>query len=208
MSTVMATSSLPAHATASHESKERTTTTTSEFTSISCMNQINDLASLAEQEKELYKNACSATITLTESTPEFVSAQEIINLDLPPIEEANMLESAKAGKIQSRTWTHTYWGGSIVEKHTGQTYYDGEKAWVKKYRNKTGSHTCQAAGSWAVGFNVTVQSCNKPATGSSATSTERFRVSFLVSGSPIHFVADLKYKVNANGATTAWQVGG
>ncbi|MFJ7289763.1 hypothetical protein ACIQUC_15740 [Curtobacterium sp. NPDC098951] len=49
--------------------------------------------------------------------------------------------------IHSQTWNQTSAFNPVwAITHSGKVFYDGKRAWVKKYRGKTGYHTCDTDG--------------------------------------------------------------
>jgi hypothetical protein len=128
--------------------------------------------------------------------------------DVSPALSRTLVEAAAAGSISYRDWTHSYWGGSLVEKHKGRTYWDGKKAWIASYRGFSGRHTCHSEGGIAVGWAVTPYGCSKPKASASADAFYRFDAHAAFKGSPITLNIGLHYKTAANGKTSAWQVGG
>ena len=160
----------------------------------------------------LDESICSAVVQIAESPIQVASVDDARELasqnGLGARETTALVAQAAAGAIMYRNWTHTYWGGSLVEKHTGRTYWNGSKAWIAAYSGYTGSHTCHTEGSFAVGWSVKVVSCSRPAAGSSADAVYRFDASVAVEGSPIRLSIGLHYSTTATGTSSGWQVGG
>lgn len=185
-------------------------TTRSTYTSQACVDQLRQL----EQENQLTldESICSAVVEISESPVQVATvdeARELARQDgLDARETSALLTQAAAGAIMYRNWTHTYWGGSVVEKHTGRTYWNGSKAWIAGYLGYAGSHTCHTEGSFAVGWSVKVVSCSRPVAGSSADAVYRFDASVGVQGSPVSLSIGLHYSTTANGTSSGWQVGG
>ncbi|MCQ9385595.1 hypothetical protein [Brevibacterium moorei] len=154
---------------------------------------------------------CDAKIETTSTTgvvtdAEIDAAAAVGELTIP---EATALKAKKKKKpIYKRSWDNGYLSGVVYERHTGTTYYDGSKAWIKKYRGKTGKHTCHAQGSWAVGWVVTPLSCGKPKAGKTADAVHKFDTALVFKGSPIRLTVGLHLRVSNKGEPKAWQVGG
>lgn len=185
-------------------------TSSQTVTSQTCLDQVRAVESA--KRVNIDDGLCSGTVTLTESGVFTATVSDVSTLarqqNLGAKETTALLAAAATGGIQYRNWTHTYWGGSLVEKHTGRTYWDGVRAWIATYRGYTGKHTCHTEGSFAVGWSVTVISCSKPGSGSSADAAYRFDASVGVKGSPITLSVGLHLSTAANGTVTTWQVGG
>ncbi|MCU1417492.1 MAG: hypothetical protein JWP32_1666 [Schumannella sp.] len=185
-------------------------TFSSAVTSQSCLDQLHAVERTKGVDAD--DRLCSGTITFAQSEVFTASIGDVTALareeGLGARETAALVAAAAAGGIQYRNWTNTYWGGSVVEKHTGRTYWDGVRAWIATYRGYTGKHTCHTEGSFAVGWSVKVISCSKPGSGSSADAVYRFDASVGVQGSPITLSVGLHLSTAANGTATAWEVGG
>ncbi|WP_167854338.1 hypothetical protein [Brevibacterium sp. S111] len=126
------------------------------FVDKSCVKEVKQAYEKVGQEASADDlEICKGNVTVEEGSTETVDVGEAKALaatqDMSKHETAQVVEAAKAGKIKSRKWKHAYWGGSNYEKHAGRTYWNGSQAWVKKYKGKTGYHTCHSEGSWQVG---------------------------------------------------------
>jgi hypothetical protein len=189
---------------------------TARFVSESCIEQVlevsRDLGDSEEVARAEADELCTGTVISETSEEMTASVDEVARLaeseSMSPAQASMLVERAASGAIKYKKWTHAYWGGSIVEKHNGTTYYDGSKAWVKEYRGKAGSHVCHSEGSIGIGWAVERISCNKPTAASSADNYYRFDASVFFKGSPINLGVGLHFRVSANGATKSWQVGG
>lgn len=178
----------------------------------SCMDQVEAIAAEEGVSMESGIELCSATVTTTESDPliatvadiEAYASEERLSVE----EKASLVRSAASGAIKYRNWTHSYWGGSLLENHKGRTYWDGSRAWIASYRGFTGSHTCHSEGGVAVGWAVKPISCSKPAAAASADAFYRFDASVAFQGSPITLAIGLHYSTSKSGQTSTWQVGG
>ena len=108
--------------------------------------------------------------------------------------------------IFSKSWEIDKIGITYYEVSKGKFYYDGNQAWsTKSYRGFTGSHECQAPGSWGVTVAVSVEGCTTSysTSGASVTDRETYKVSAFVSGFPVYWVYAMSELSNANGSTTA-----
>lgn len=64
-----------------------------------------------------------------------------------------------SGTIRSQNWSQDSAADPVWSiQHKGKVYYDGKKAWIKKYRGKTGYHLCGSDG-YAHGVSVDVSTC-------------------------------------------------
>ncbi len=180
------------------------------FTSSECLRQLRAIE--RANDREVDRRICSAMITITESSVQTATVGDMEawahEQELTASETSALVAAAVAGGIKYRNWTHTYWGGSLVEKHSGRTYWDGIRAWVATYRGYTGAHSCHTEGSFGVGWAVKPINCTKPGAGSSADAVYRFDASVGVQGSPITLGIGLHYSTTAKGVSTGWQVGG
>ncbi|MGO3180225.1 hypothetical protein [Brevibacterium linens] len=186
---------------------------TTSFADKSCMKEVKRAYEKVGQEASTGDlEICKGNVTVEEGPTETVDVGEAKALaatqDMSKQETAQVVQAAKAGKIKSKKWKHAYWGGSNYEKHAGRTYWNGSKAWVKKYKGKTGYHTCHSEGSWQVGWSVKPTRCTKPKAGTYADSYYRFDASLFVKGSPITLGVGLHYRTSKSGAVKTWQVGG
>jgi hypothetical protein len=190
-------------------------TSKSNFVSEACVSQVNAIAaktgiSKAKASKDA-GDLCSATVTTEESAPVKATVTEVAaeasKLKLGAAETESLVTAAAAGTVYTRLWTHTYWGGSLVEKHTGRTYWNGSHAWVASASNG-GYHWCHSEGGIAVGWAVTVLNCTIPYAGAVADAYYRFDASVAYQGSPVTLQVGLHYQTDRNGGVTAWQVGG
>jgi len=176
----------------------------------SCVDQVQAIA--VEKDVAADTSLCAATVTTTETAPQIatVAQAEAIaaSQDLSAQKASDLIAAAAAGGITYRDWTHTYWGGSLIEKHKGRTYWDGSKAWISSYRGYAGSHTCHSEGGLAVGWAVSPISCSKPGAGASADAFYRFDASVAFQGSPVTLNIGLHYTTAASGAASTSQVGG
>ncbi len=124
---------------------EPSTPAPQEFTSQSCLQQVRAIAQARGVSSAAATDICSGTVTVTESAPQTATVAEIEQYAqqqrLSPSDANALATLAAAGGIKYRNWTHTYSGGSLVEKHKGRTYWDGVRAWISTYRGYTGSHT-------------------------------------------------------------------
>ncbi|MCA4133387.1 hypothetical protein [Arthrobacter sp. M4] len=185
------------------------------FTSKTCLDEVNAIAA----EKGINKNQaardasrlCSATITTTESAAVQATVAEVVavapSLNLNAADSQALVSAAAAGSVWTRLWTHTYWGGSLVEKHTGRTYWNGTHAWISSTTD-SGYHWCHSEGGIAIGWSVTVLECTRPGAGSVADAFYRFDASVAYQGSPITLQVGLHHQTDRFGNVTAWQVGG
>lgn len=186
---------------------------TTSFADKSCMKEVKRAYEKVGQEASTGDlEICKGNVTVEEGPTETVDVGEAKALaatqDISKQETAQVVQAAKAGKIKSKKWKHAYWGGSNYEKHAGRTYWNGSKAWVKKYKGKTGYHTCHSEGSWQVGWSVKPTRCTKPKAGTYVDSYYRFDASLFVKGSPITLGVGLHYRTSKSGAVKTWQVGG
>lgn len=186
---------------------------TTNFVDESCVKQVEEAYEKVGQSAEAKDlELCEGKVTVEEGATETVDPAEAkafaATENMGEQETALVVEAAKAGKIKSKKWKHAYWGGSNYEKHAGRTYWNGSKAWVKKYKGKTGYHTCHSEGSWKVGWSVKPTRCTKPKAGTYADSYYRFDASLFVKGSPITLGVGLHYRTSKSGAVKTWQVGG
>lgn len=117
------------------------------------------------------------------------------------------MSAAAAQQINTHNWTHTYWGGSIVEKHVGRTFFNGTHAWIAS-AGSPGYHVCHSEGSWAAGFSITQHECTQPGASSSVDAHYRFDVSAAYQGSPVSFTVGLHWVCDRFGNYSAYQVGG
>lgn len=180
------------------------------FVSQSCVAQVRSIA--ADKHVAADVSLCSGTVTTSESAPQTATVAEVkayaARAELSEAQTRSLTALAAAGAIKYRDWTHTYWGGSLIEKHRGRTYWDGSKAWISSYRGYAGSHTCHSEGGIAIGWAVSPLSCTKPSAGSSADAFYRFDASVAFRGSPVTLNIGLHYSTAASGATSTRQVGG
>ncbi|WP_142206618.1 hypothetical protein [Subtercola boreus] len=155
---------------------------------------------------------CTGTITTTETEPRVATSAEMgayaeeNNLSDAATDE--LLLAALQGEITYRDWTHSYWGGSLLEKHAGRTFWDGSNAWIATYRGLTGANVCHSEGGIAVGWAVTPLECSSPGAGTNADAYYRFDASVAFEGSPVTLDIGLHYSTNATGDVSTWQVGG
>lgn len=185
------------------------------FVSESCVSQVKAIAAKtgtsATQSAKDAAELCSATVTITETAPIRATVAEVkaeaVRQGLSEAETASLVTATATGSIWTRLWTHTYWGGSLVEKHTGRTYWNGTHAWIASATDP-GYHLCHSEGGVAVGWAVTVLSCTAPAAGAVADAYYRFDASIAYQGSPITLQVGLHYQTDRLGGVTAWQVGG
>lgn len=187
-------------------------TSQTSFTSRTCVAQVKAIAAKNGVSAAPATGLCSASITTTQSAVITATAAEAralaVQEGLNPSESEALVSAAAAGAISYRNWTNTYWGGSLVEKHAGRTYWDHSKAWIASYRGLAGSHTCHTEGGIAIGWAVTPISCARPGAGSSADAFYRFDASVGFRGSIITMNVGLHYSTSASGAVSAWVVGG
>jgi len=197
---------------ASVDPTSETTTYTDTVTSADCLQQVEAIAAKTGADGTDGAALCTGTVRLTESRPQKVTVSEVASIakdqGLTSGETDALKKIAKSGAIYYRNWTHTYWGGSLVEKHKGRTYWDGRHAWNASYRGFKGSHTCHSEGGIAVGWSVKPISCPKPGPRSSADAFYRFDASALFQGSPVTLSIGLHNRTSATGKVTLWQVGG
>lgn len=187
-------------------------TQTTQVMSEECVQQVKSIAAEAGVSASTGLDLCTATVTTTESEVRVATPADMEDYatgeGLTEGETAALVARAASGSIMYRNWTHTYWGGSLVENHKGRTYWDGSRAWIASYRGYAGSHSCHTEGGIAVGWAVTPISCNKPGAGSWADALYRFDASVAFKGSPITLAIGLHYSTSATGQTSTWQVGG
>jgi hypothetical protein len=185
------------------------------FVSNTCLAQVTEIAaqkgiSKAKAAQDA-ATLCSATVTTEESAPIRATVADVTAeasaLKLNAAETDSLVTAAAAGAVYSRLWTHTYWGGSLVEKHTGRTYWNGSHAWVASATDG-GYHWCHSEGGISVGWGVTVFNCTLPYAGAVADAYYRFDASVAYQGSPVTLNVGLHYQTDRNGGVTAWQVGG
>jgi len=188
-----------------------------EFRSDECAAQVADIAAksgagAAAQIAQAVEELCTGQVILTESAPKAATVAEArefaTSANLSASETQALVASAAASALYSKTWNHAYWGGSLYEIHTGKTYYNGSLAWIASYSGYSGSHTCHAEGSWAVGWAVTPLTCSRPAAASAADAVYRFDASVFYNGSPLTLGIGLHYQVTGAGVSSGWQVGG
>jgi hypothetical protein len=176
------------------------------FTSQSCVSQVREVAASQGFNPAPYLAMCQTNVTTTVGAvqSEAVSKPGSAAVSPAPVRSVNTV----ASRIYYQDWSQTYWGGSIWERHSGRTYWDGSRAWVSSYRGYSGSHTCHATGSWAAGAAITVLACNRPGSGSSATSQERFQTDWILKGVGLSYTAEINARYTASGVYSTWQVGG
>jgi hypothetical protein len=179
-------------------------TSTSILASESCVSQVKAIATSQGFDPTPYLARCEITVSTTTDVSQVAGSSLTQRQSVPP----SLSAKAAAGTIRYQDWSQEYWGGSVWEKHTGRTYWDGARAWVSSYRGFGGSHTCHATGSWSVGAAITVLSCSRPSAGASATSQERFQTDWLLKGVGVSYTAEIDSRYTATGAYSAWQVGG
>lgn len=188
------------------------TTSQQSFTSKSCLTEVRAIAAKTRVGAGTDESVCSGTVTITESAPQRASAAQVkayaSDEKLNAEATQSLTTAAAAGVINYRSWTHSYWSGSIVEKHAGTTYWGGGKAWIASYQRYTGNHTCHSQGSWAVGMGVKELECTHPGAYINAIASYRFEVGAVVAGSPFNFTVGLHYQTNSDGTTKSWQIGG
>lgn len=108
--------------------------------------------------------------------------------------------------IYSKSWEIDKIGITYYEITKGKFYYDGSQAWsTKTYRGLTGSHECQAPGSWGVTVAVSVEGCTSSysTSGDAVTDRETYKVSAFVNGFPVYWVYAMSELSKADGTTTA-----
>jgi hypothetical protein len=202
--------SLDASTAGAREVPDTGSTTLQTVTSERCVEKVHAIA----EAKGVPSDAriCSATIVVTETAVAVATVDDVRLLarevGLGESETTALVAAAAAGAVRYRNWTHAYWGGSLYEKHSGRTYWDGNRAWIAKYRGYTGRHTCHAEGSLAAGWAVKVISCSKPKSGPSADAAYRFDANAIFSGSPVTLSIGLHHSTSAKGVVSTWQVGG
>jgi len=167
------------------------TSTSSTAVDLGCIAQLTE--QLPGASLETLNSACTVT-TVIKSKVERVVTQP-----------SGMTRLA-ANPIYSKSWEIDKIGITYYEISKGKFYYDGNQAWsTKTYRGFTGSHECQAPGSWGVTVVVSVQGCTTSysSSGASVTDRETYKVSAFVSGFPVYWVYAMSELSNANGSTTA-----
>lgn len=182
------------------------------FSSKACVSQVKEAAQKMNLDPDRYLDNCQGKVVVENIDSLTMTKTEAMNFvkqqDLDPKRANQLVAAANAGAVHGTKWKQTYWGGSIVEKHAGTTWWDGKYAWTTSRRGATGRHKCHTEGSWAVGFAVETVNCNHPSPGVKADSINRFDVSFAVKGSPISFGVGLHNQYTKNGKRSTWQVGG
>lgn len=185
------------------------------FTSESCVSQINALAAekvISESEAAAKaQELCNFTVTTKESAPVRADASavaaEASAMKLSKTETGELMTAAAAGQVYTTTWEHSYWGGSLLEKHRGTTYYNGTHAWISSAGNG-GYHECHSEGGIAIGWAVTSFDCTLPGASAAADAYYRFDAGAVVQNSPITLNVGLHYQIDRNGNSSSWQVGG
>lgn len=176
------------------------TTSSEEVTSQTCLDQVAAIVAQVGSAAPDGRSLCTATVTVSESAA--------VRADLSAPEFADARERFAGPVAYYRDWTHTYWGGSMVEIHKGRTWWDGDIAWIATTDGLAGSHSCHVEGSWAIGWVITPFECTWPSAGTSADAFYRFDAGIAFEGSWITLGVGLHYSTNAAGGTTSWQVGG
>ncbi|MGL4339381.1 MAG: hypothetical protein ACRCSP_03010 [Rhodoglobus sp.] len=177
-----------------------------------CVAQVRAIALRKRVSADSAITLCSRTVTTTESSAKQATVADAqayaTSENMGEEQTRSLVAAAAAGGITYRDWTHTYWGGTLVEKHQGRTLWDGSQAWIASYRGYAGQHICHSEGGIAIGWAVTPISCSNPGAGSSADAVYRFDASLIFSGSPVTLNIGLHYSTDASGETSTWQVGG
>lgn len=146
---------------------------------------------------------------MTEAEPVTVEEAKTAapDMGMNATDTAAFVADAEIQAVNTHNWEHTYWGGSIVEKHAGRTFFNGTHAWVAS-ASEPGYHVCHSEGSWAVGFAITQHECTMPGAGASADAMYRFDWSAIVAGSPATFTVGLHHSTDRLGNISTWQNGG
>lgn len=188
---------------------------TEEFVNDDCITQINAIAekeNLSAEETDAYiQDLCTAQITSEVTEAEPVTVEEAktaaASMGMNATDTAAFVAGAEVQAINAHNWEHTYWGGSIVEKHAGRTFFNGTHAWVSS-PGDPGYHVCHAEGSWAIGFTVVPGDCVSPGAAEVADAVYRFDWTALVKNNPVRFTVGLHHATDRLGNISTWQNGG
>lgn len=107
--------------------------------------------------------------------------------------------------VKSKTWEINKIGITYFEVAKGKFYYDGAKAWsTQSYRGYKGYFDCQAAGSWGITVQVTVEDCTSTSVfnGAAVVDRETYKVSAFYAGFPVYWVYAMSQLSKADGTTT------
>lgn len=193
------------------ESTQKVTSEKS-FISQSCVEQVNAIvANKGGDASTLAQETCAGKLITTESDTRPATLSDVESAvqagSLTKDAGRSLSQAVALSGVVTKDWTHTYWGGSLIEKHTGRTFYDGSNAWVASQGNG-GYHVCHSEGSFAGGWAVTQNSCTNPGQGDWADAIYNFDASVAFKGSPVTLTIGLHYSVDKNGNVNAYQVGG
>ena len=182
-------------------------------TSAACQSQLATIAKSDPQFAIDHAGFCVGTVTTTNGVTqrETVAEAKADTSGMNASAKSQIVAAAAAGAIYYQNWSQSYASaGVILEKQTGKILFDGTYAWQRTYRGYYGSHTCHAAGSFAIGYTITVDtsSCNDPVAAATATNTERFDATLFWKGFPVTTTIEMYSRYTAAGVHTAWQVGG
>lgn len=181
------------------------------YTSDACLAQVQSIAARTGADAKEGEALCTAKITTAQTEPRAATVAEVTAFaaeqNLSATETAGLSRAAGARAVQARNWTHTYWGGSLVEKHAGTTFWDGTNAWVAS-ATSAGNHTCHSEGGIAIGWSVTVIECRNPTASPNADAYYRFDASVGWQGTPLTINVGLHYVTSGSGNVNAYQVGG
>jgi len=148
---------------------------------------------------------CTVKTVTRASAPQVASAASIqSDPSLTSVQKVSLLAAAVSGIVYYKTWSQEKAGITYYEIHKGKFYYDNTNAWsTRTLRGWTGWHDCQAAGSWGVTVNVEVVSCKSTVDGSSTIDRETYKVSALVSGSPVNYTLAMSMLLKKDGSTVS-----
>jgi hypothetical protein len=174
-------------------------TTVTHVLSSACVAQLHVASPTADT------SACEVTITSTSSAASIASPSQVsASVAGQPAAIVNQVQPAvENGIIYYVDWSQTYQSGLTWEIQKGRIFWDGTYAWQATHRGNTGTHTCHAPGSVAVGIVISNIHCNDPGAATVATSTEIFDLSFIVQGSPVSGVCEMLSHYTKTGVHTA-----
>lgn len=89
-------------------------------------------------------SACEVSGALEMGAPLTVSVSSVLADDgLTTLQKTEILSTASAGTVRTRTWAQHTTSGAYVMRQNGRFYYDGARVWVtQSYRGARGFHDC------------------------------------------------------------------
>jgi hypothetical protein len=173
-------------------------TKTTSFASESCKSQVLAI------DMEADTSVCNVKVIETVGPVQVTTSKAEILKAVEGQSATVQAQALAAGAITYQNWSQTYYSGLTWEIMNGRVYWDGTYAWAASYRGYAGWHNCHAAGSISAGLVVSnIRNCNKPTAAASIVFRETFDWSFVVQGSPISGVCEMRTTYNRVGGHSA-----